>query len=286
MNRFTANITGRLLRRRAPAEPALPAVQTYRDQPGHLADAGGAYLVLPYGLLTMLNDDRQQQLVNILTELTATAPRWAATTTYQVLPWTRVRPGDLTDEELTWHGITSDVDPSTGAVAYSRGGASLHLDTVIGHRPSPDPIPAPAGTYPAVRPALLPAGPGTNTPGKQPTTSTGLRTERANRMIETRGRRQLLAQHTPNAESQWAEAIISADPLWGPDQDWKLLIDQTSTLAPFPAPPGADDPDVKASDEPASPRLPHHTEMSGSGSGDDAADLAALEADLQDLYRP
>ena len=36
---------------------------------------------------------------------------------------------------------------------------------------------------------------------------------------------------------------------------------------------------------PASPR-PHHTDMSGSGSGDDDADLAALEADLQVLFRP
>jgi hypothetical protein len=285
MNRLGIT-TVRLLRRRASTEPRPPAVQTYRDQSGHLADAGGAYLVLPYGLLTMLNGDRQQQLVNILTELTATDPRWAATTTYQVLPWARIRPGDLSDEELTWHGITSDIDPSTGAVAYSRGGAPLHPDTVIGHRPTPDPIPAPAGTYPGARPALLPAGPGPNTPDRPPATSTGLRTERANRMIETHRRRQLLARHTPNADTQWAEAIIAADPLWGPDQDWKLLIDQTTTRAPIPAPPGAADPDVEESAESASPRPPHYTEMSGSGSGDDDGDLAALEADLQGLYRP
>jgi len=93
-----------------------PAVVTYRDRPGHLADAGGAYLVLPYGLLHTLNGDRQQHLVDILTALAAIDPRWAATTTYQVLPWTRIRPGDLSDEELTWHGITSDIDPSTGAL--------------------------------------------------------------------------------------------------------------------------------------------------------------------------
>jgi len=286
MNRFAANITGRLLSRRAPAEPALPAVQTYRDQPGHLADAGGAYLVLPYGLVHTLNDDRQQHLVDVLTELATSDPRWAATTTYQVLPWARVHPGDLNDEELTWHGITSDIHPSTGAVTYSRGGKPLHPDTIVGHRPAPDPIRAPAGTYPGARPALLPAGPGTtNTPGAPATTPTGMRTERAQRMIETHRRRELLARHAPAADTHWAEAIIAADPLWGPDQEWKLLVERTTTRAPIPTPTGADDPDVEEAAEPASPR-PHHTDMSGSGSGDDDADLAALEADLQVLFRP
>ena len=145
MNRFGIS-TAQLLRRRAPTQRP-PAVDTYRDRPGHLADAGGAYLVLPYGLLHTLNGDRQQHLVDILTALAAIDPRWAATTTYQVLPWTRIRPGDLSDEELTWHGITSDIDPSTGAVAYSRGGVPMNPDTILGHRPTPDPIPAPAGTY-------------------------------------------------------------------------------------------------------------------------------------------
>src|SRR5664279_4702375 len=177
MNRFGIS-TAQLLRRRAPTQRP-PAVDTYRDRPGHLADAGGAYLVLPYGLLHTLNGDRQQHLVDILTALAAIDPRWAATTTYQVLPWTRIRPGDLSDEELTWHGITSDIDPSTGAVAYSRGGAA----DVFGPGP--------------------------------PTTSTGLRTDRAKRMIETHRRRECLAQHAPTANTQWAEAIIAADPLWG-----------------------------------------------------------------------
>ena len=122
MNRFGIS-TAQLLRRRAPTQRP-PAVDTYRDRPGHLADAGGAYLVLPYGLRHTLNGDQQQHLVDILTALAAIDRRWVATTTYQVLPWTRIRPGDLSDEELTWHGITSDIDPST------------------------DPIPAPAGTYP------------------------------------------------------------------------------------------------------------------------------------------
>ena len=61
-----------------------------------------------------LNGDRQQNLVDILTELATTDPRWAATTAYQVLPWARIHPGDLSDEELIWHGITSDIDLSTG----------------------------------------------------------------------------------------------------------------------------------------------------------------------------
>ena len=30
-----------------PAEPDAPAVQIYRDRPGHLADVGGGYMVLP-----------------------------------------------------------------------------------------------------------------------------------------------------------------------------------------------------------------------------------------------
>ena len=284
MNRLGIT-TPRLLRRRAPTEPRQPAVETYRDQPGHLADAGGAYLVLPYGLVHTLNDDRQQHLVDILTELATSDPRWAATTTYQVLPWTRIRPGDLSDEELTWHGITSDIDPSTGAVAYSRGGKPLHPDTIVGHRPAPDPIPAPAGTYPGARPALLPAGPGPEI-GTPPATAGGLRTERAQRMIETHRRRELLARHAPAADIRWAEAIIAADPLWGPDQDWKVLIDQTTIQAPIPGPPVGDDngPADEEFAKPASPSPPRDTAMNGSG--DDEAELAALEADLQDLYRP
>jgi len=169
MNRFGIS-TAHLLRRRSPTQRP-PAVDTYRDRPGHLADAGGAYLVLPYGLRHTLNGDQQQHLVDILTALAAIDRRWVATTTYQVLPWARIRPGDLTDEELAWHGITSDIDPASGAVAYSRGGKPLHLDTIVGHRPAQDPIPALTGTYPGARPALLPVCPGTNTPGAPAATS-------------------------------------------------------------------------------------------------------------------
>ena len=286
MNRFGIS-TAQLLRRRAPTQRP-PAVDTYRDRPGHLADAGGAYLVLPYGLLHTLNGDRQQHLVDILTALAAIDPRWAATTTYQVLPWTRIRPGDLSDEELTWHGITSDIDPASGAVAYSRGGAPVNPDTILGHRPAPDPIPAPAGTYPGARPALLPAGPGPKTSAAPPTTSTGLRTERAKRMIETHRRRECLAQHAPTADTQWTEAIIAADPLWGPDDDWKLLIDQTTRQASITPQLAAEDACKEGSPEPEppSPAPPNDSEPVNSDPNEDEVELAALEADLQDLYRP
>ena len=56
--------------------------------------------------------------------------------------------------------------------------------------------------------------------------------------VETRLRREVLFQRSPTADPQWAEAIITAHPLWGPDEDWKLLIDQTTTEADPPAPLG------------------------------------------------
>jgi hypothetical protein len=64
--------------------------------------------------VTRANGDRQQNLVDILTALATTDPRRAATTTDQVLPWARIHPGDLSDEELIWRGITSDIDLATG----------------------------------------------------------------------------------------------------------------------------------------------------------------------------
>jgi hypothetical protein len=53
-------------------------------------------------------------------------------------------------------------------------------------------------------------------------------------VIETRRRRDVLFRRAPTADPQWAEAIIAADPLWGPDEDWKLLIDQTTAEPPSP----------------------------------------------------
>ena len=152
-------------------------------------------------------------------------------TTYQVLHWARVHPGDLSDEELTWHGITSDIDPSTGAVAYSRGGAPVNPDTIrrapSQHR-TPSPHPRERTQEPG--PHSCPLAPGLDIPAAcRRQRRMGLRTDRAKRMIETHRRREVLFQRAPTADPQWAEAIIAADPLWGPDEDWKLLIDQTTT---------------------------------------------------------
>ena len=104
-----------------PQEQQLPAIHAYRDRFDHLADAGGAYLVLPYVLLDQLSAEQQQQIVHIVKDFARTNPRWASDTTYQVLHWVRVHPADLSADELTWHGISSDIDPTTGTVAYSRG---------------------------------------------------------------------------------------------------------------------------------------------------------------------
>jgi hypothetical protein len=270
-------------RKPPPQEQQLPAIHAYRDRLDHLADAGGAYLVLPYGLLEQLSAEQQQQIVHIAKEVARTNPRWALDTTYQVLPWVRVHPADLTTEELTWHGITSDIDPTTGTVAYNQGGKPLAPETTLGHRPAPDASPAPPGTHPGARPALLPATPGLHLAGITPATSQELRTDRVKRVIETRHRREVLFQRAPTADPQWGEAIIAADPLWGPDEDWKFLIDQTTTETDPPEPPQSHHVD---NEEPTtSPAIPDHPE-SISTADKHEAELAALQADLQDLFHP
>ena len=102
MNRFGIS-TAQLLRRRAPTQRP-PAVDTYRHRPAHLTDAGGAYLVLPYGLLHTLNGDRQQHLVDILYRPHHHRPSVGIDPTYQGVPWAQIRAGDLTDEraDLFW----------------------------------------------------------------------------------------------------------------------------------------------------------------------------------------
>src|SRR6476661_6928353 len=155
-----STIARRALYRKPPPQQQLPGIHAYRDRLDHLADAGGAYLVLPYGLLDQLTIEQQLQVVHIVKEIARSNPQWASDTTYQVLHWVKVHPADLSAEELTWHGITSDIDPTTGTVAYSRGGRSLSPETTVGHRPIPDPTPVSPGTYPGARPALLPAAPG------------------------------------------------------------------------------------------------------------------------------
>jgi len=210
MSRLTSIARRGRYRKPPSQERQLPAIDVYRDRLDHLADAGGAYLVLPYGLLDQLSAEQQLQVIDIVKELARTNPTWASNTTYQVLHWVRVHPADLSTEELTWHDITSDIDPTTGTVAYSRGGKPLPPETTVGHRPAPDATPAPPGTHPGARPALLPAAPGSILTGIAPETSQGLRTDRAKRVIETRRRREVLFQRAPNADPQWAEAIIAA----------------------------------------------------------------------------
>ncbi|HEY4992320.1 MAG TPA: hypothetical protein VII33_09590, partial [Nakamurella sp.] len=119
-------------------------------------------------------------------------------------------------------------------------------------------------------------------PGITPATSQGLRTDRAKRMVETRHRRELLFQRAPTADPQWAEAIIAADPLWGADEDWQRLVDQTTTEAATPPPP------LRPADDgaPATPAPPPDGEPPTLTAENHEAELAALEADLQDLYRP
>src|SRR6476619_2805510 len=116
-------------RKPPPQEQQLSPIHAYRNRLDHLADAGGAYLVLPYGLLEHLSAEQHQQIVQIVKDVARTNPRWASDSTYQVLHWVRVHPADLSAEELTWHGITGDIDPTTGTVAHSRGGKPLPPET-------------------------------------------------------------------------------------------------------------------------------------------------------------
>jgi len=282
MSRLSSIARGRRYRKPPPQEQQLPAIHAYRDRLDHLADAGGAYLVLPYGLLEQLSAEQQQQIVHIVKDVARTNPQWASDTTYQVLHWVRVHPADLSAEELTWHGISSDIDSTTGTVAYSRGGRPMSPETTVGHRPAPDATPAPLGTHPGARPALLPAAPGSRSAGRTATTE-GIRTDRAKRVIETRHRREVLFQRAPTADTQWAEAIIAADPLWGPDEDWKLLIDRTTTEA---EPPTSPPPDQIDDEEPTLPLAPPDQPNSISTAVKHKAELAALEADLQGLFHP
>ncbi len=270
-------------RKPPPPQQQPSAIHAYQDRLDHLADAGGAYLVLPYGLLDQLNAEQQQQLVDIVEEVARTNPRWASDSAYQVLHWVRVHSADLSAEELTWHGITTDIDPVTGTVAYSRGGRPMSPETTVGHRPAPDATPAPPGTHPGARPSLLPAASGSQLPGMTPASAQGLRTDRAKRVIETHRRRKVLLQRAPTADPHWAEAIIAADPLWGPHEDWKLLVDQTMTQADPPAPPRLNKVDRE---EPIAPPAPPDEPASISAAEKQEAELAALEADLQDLFHP
>jgi len=278
-----STIARRTRYRKPPQEQQSHAIHAYRDRLDHLADAGGAYVVLPYGLLDQLSAEQQQQVVHIVDDIARTNPQWASDTTYQVLHWVRVHPADLTTEELTWHGITTDIDPATGTVAYSRAGKPLPPETTVGHRPAPDATPAPPGTHPGARPALLPAVTGSQLAGITPAAAQGLRSDRAKQVIEARRRRDVLFQRSPTADPQWAEAIIAADPLWGSDEDWRLLIDQTTTETDAPASQRVHPVD---NEEPTRLAAPPADPEPISTADRHEAELTALETDLQELFHP
>ena len=61
-------------RKPPPQEQQLQAIRAYRDRLDHLADAGGAYLVLPYGLLDQLTVEQQLQVVHIVKEVARSNP--------------------------------------------------------------------------------------------------------------------------------------------------------------------------------------------------------------------
>ena len=76
---------------------------------------------------------------------------------------------------------------------------------------------------------------------------------------------------------------MAADPLWGPDEDWKLLIDETTTETDPPAPPQLHQVD---NEEPtAPPALPDDPQPISTAEKHEA-EIAALEAELQDLFHP
>ena len=118
------------------------AAASHTRVPGPTRSPGGRRWRLPgVALRAARPTQRRAATANRRTSsktLARTNPRWASDTTYQVLHWARVHPADLSAEELTWHGITSDIDPTTGTVAYSRGGRPMSPETTVGHRPAPD----------------------------------------------------------------------------------------------------------------------------------------------------
>lgn len=268
----------------APAA-TTPPVEEYRTRPEHLHDAGGAYLVLPYSLLRQLPAAAQQALVDAAEAVRTSHRTWAAVTTYQVLPWQRVRVRDLAATDLAWHGITSDVHPGTGELSYHRGGAPLHPQTIAGHRPALDIAPPLPGAVAGARPALLPS-----TPTELPGTQSAGRSARAQRLVDVRDRQHRIIAVQPIVSPQWAAAIAATDTLWGPDEEWRDLL--THTTAEIPPEQPADDLDVddnihdpQAEQEAALPaaELATETEVDQQQEVDE---LARLEADLADLYRP
>jgi len=210
----------------------------YRARPDHLRAAGGAYLVLPYGVIAELAPELQQQLTSLLHTIQRQHPGWTASMVYQVLPWTRIRVEDLDETELAWHGITCDVDPTTATMTYTRGGSPVPAGTVLGHRPAIDTAPHAPGTLPGARPPLLPPTPdGPPTPGP-PVLSPQLRSARVARLQITRERKHALAEFAPTIDPAWAKAITASDDLWESDEQWKQLAAQDTELPDRQSPAG------------------------------------------------
>lgn len=272
----------------------------YRGRPDHLRAAGGAYLVLPYGLVDELAPELQQQLTSLLHTIQRQHPGWAASTVYQVLPWTRIRVEDLDEKELAWHGITCDVDPSTATMTYSRGGSPVPAGTVLGHRPAVDTAPVAPGTLPGARPPLLPPAPDGPPAAGLPVLSPQLRSARAARLQTTRARKHALADYAPTIDPAWAQAITASDDLWQPGEQWKQLAAQDNELpAPVTAQPTTNpEPALPATPvslekviEPAAAAMtspeaasPAPTPVAGPAV-DWEADIAALSADLDDIFK-
>lgn len=283
-----------------PAKTPTRPLDEYRSRPNHLHAAGGAYLVLPYGLLYSLPPERQQQLVDLLATINRQRPSWSADTVYQVLPWARIRPGDLDAQELAWHNIVGDVDAATGAMSYSRAGTPVPADTVLGHRPAIDTVPRPPGTSPGVRPPLLPAAPDSPVPPGPPALSPALRSVRAARIVQTRRRREAIAAFAPTIDTDWAHALSVTDDLWGTDEQWKQLarqnadVPQPAAVPPpepvldvdqEPQPPALSTPESAGNSEmpPSAPEATRTGETAASSADDWEADIAALSADLEGM---
>ena len=212
-----------MLGRRKPSppdhDPTWPPVELYRAAGQHLRSAGGAYVVLPYGLLAQLDFEDQASLVGLLKKIARANPAWSRDLAYEVRAWEKVRPGDLPEEALAGHGITTDVD-AAGEIGFHREGSPVPQDVVLGHRPIADPSPVLPGTRPGARPHQLPdTTSGAGSDGQ-------FRRRRAERLALTRQRRADIAAYAGHhLDSAWAWAIAGEDNLWGPDEQWKTLLD-------------------------------------------------------------
>lgn len=296
--------------------PVSPVLAHVRSRGRRRTDAGGAYIVLPVGLVDQLPHELQQQLVDIADQIGQLHPDWAQNITYQVLPWARRRPADLTPEELTWFGITQDMDPAGGDIAYWRSGEQLPPDHVVGHRSTLDVVPVLPGTHPGARPPLLPAMPHTPAPGTgHQAVAVNARLARASQVATIQQRLAILQAADSSVDHAWAQGIATADELWGSDQKWRTLLQNTTHTPtidvrrptpaeapprPAPAAAAADksgelSPKTSASTdvgEQADP-APSAAEVAASDStaaGDDLSEfegeLAALEADLSNIFKP